>query len=81
MPVKKTALRLRLTAETAASVWRASGGFSLVRRVWLSSAMMIFHPLDARQCCRPYTAAELETFIVTVNPKCHDLVDEKTRNL
>ena len=51
VPVRKMALRLRLTAETAASVCRASGGFSLVRRVWLSSAMMIFQPLDARQCC------------------------------
>ena len=57
VPVKKIALQLRLTADTAASVCRASGGFSLVRSVWLSSAMMIFQPLDAKQCC--ITAVEL----------------------
>ena len=51
VPVRKIALRLRLTADTAASVCLASGAFSLVRRVWLSSAMMIFQSLDAKQCC------------------------------
>lgn len=55
VPVRKMALRLRLTADTAASVCLASGGLSLVRRVWLSSAMMIFHAFDAKQCCSSIT--------------------------
>ena len=51
VPVRKIARLLRLTAEMAASVWRASGGLSLVRSVWLSSAMTIVQPLLAKQCC------------------------------
>ena len=46
------ARRLRLSAETVASVWAASGARPPVRRVWLSSAMMIFQPFAAMQCCR-----------------------------
>ena len=45
------ARRLRLSVETVASVWAASGARPPVRRVWLSSAMMIFQPFAAMQCC------------------------------
>ncbi len=60
VPVSKMARRLRLRAETVASVWAASGARPPVRRVWLSSAMMIFQPFAAMQCCRQSGGASRE---------------------